>query len=90
MDIHQIYLISPIAIVVLTIIAIGTTAIKKHWELIVPLAVILGVYLYASIYPEWNQDERQFYVRWSLALLLTVIGIFGFVEKYNNRKQNGE
>ncbi len=90
MDIHLYYLVPPSAIVILSIIAIGATVLKKRWELITPLAVILTVYLYAAIFPEWNQGERQFYVRWALALLLTVIAMFGVFEKLGGRKYNGK
>lgn len=91
MNIHEIYLISPLAIVFLAIASVVSSFYKKRWENIVPRLVILGVYLYATVYPDWAQDERQFFVRWSLALLLGVEAIFGVSEKYYYwRRKNGK
>ena len=90
MDIHLDYLVPPIILVILSIAAIVSTLYRHRWELVIPLGTLFGVYLYATIYPEWDQDERQFYVRWSLALLLTVIALFGVFEKFWGRKYNGK
>ena len=90
MDIHLTYLVPPIILVILSIAAIISTLYRHRWELVIPLGTLFGVYLYATIHPGWNQDERQFYVRWSLALLLTVISMFGAFEKLWGRKYNGK
>jgi len=82
MDIHQSHLILPLFIVLLAVLSVVSSLYKKRWENIVPRLVILGVYLYATIYPGWAQDERQFYARWSLALLLSVEAVFGISEEY--------
>lgn len=82
MDVYKIYLIPALAIVLLACGSIASSFYKKRWENIVPRLVILGMYLCATIHPDWDRDERQFFIRWSLALLLSVETIFGLSEKY--------
>jgi uncharacterized membrane protein HdeD (DUF308 family) len=72
MDYLTIYLITPLLVGVLATTSAVMKVLEKKWEGIIPRLLLATVYFYSYFTPLWSQNERQFFVRWSVALLLIV------------------